>query len=91
MRFTVVDPECRRALEAMTAYFDELAERFDDGFDPGDTLVVDAPGFRPPAGVFVIAIGDDDTIACGGVQTIKSYSREGATASLRRTLTPLVR
>jgi GNAT superfamily N-acetyltransferase len=72
MRFTVVDPESRQALEAMTAYFDELEERFVDGFDPGDTLVSDAPGFRPPAGVFVIAVGatEDDTISCGGVQTI---------------------
>ncbi|HSM68029.1 MAG TPA: GNAT family N-acetyltransferase [Ilumatobacteraceae bacterium] len=70
--FVVVDPESDAAVAAMTAYFDELDDRFPSGFDPGDTLVTDAPTMRPPGGTFVIATdGADGTIAaCGGVLTI---------------------
>ncbi len=66
--FEVVDPRSDDALSAMTAYFDELDLRFSDGFDPADTLVVDAPSMREPAGSFVIARSDDQVVSCGGVQ-----------------------
>lgn len=65
--FDVVDPRSDDALGAMTAYFDELAIRFTDGFDPGDTLVADAPSMREPSGAFVVARSDADVVACGGV------------------------
>lgn len=65
--FDVVDPRSDAAIASMSAYFDELDERFDGGFDPGDTLVADAPSMREPAGTFVVAHSDDQVVACGGV------------------------
>lgn len=66
--FHDIDPRSHEAIAAMTAYFDELAVRFTDGFDPGDTLVGDAPSMRPPSGTFVVARTEyDEVAACGGV------------------------
>lgn len=74
--FHVVDARCSDAVSSMTAYFDELSERFPDGFDPGDTLVADAGTFDEPNGVFLIARAGEDfaseevdgaVIGCGGV------------------------
>jgi DNA-binding MarR family transcriptional regulator len=65
--FEAVDPRSDDALTAMTAYFAELEHRFSDGFDPGDTLVVDAPAMRAPNGGFIVARSDADVVACGGV------------------------
>ncbi len=76
IRFEIVDPESDAALHAMSRYFDELDVRFDTGFDPGDTLTADAPGFRPPGGAFVVASSDGATVACGGVQRIDPTTAE---------------
>lgn len=74
--FQIVDPASEIAISSMTAYFDELGRRFDDGFDPGDTLVADAGAMRAPNGVFVIATIDDRTAGCGGVQRIDDETGE---------------
>ncbi len=74
----VVDPQSDEALLAMTRYFAELDQRFPGGFDPGDALEADAPGFRPPAGVFLVGMpgsmpGSSEAssvVACGGVQVL---------------------
>lgn len=66
--FADVDPRSDDALDAMSAYFEELHRRFRGGFDPGDTLVADAPSMRSPAGAFVVARSDDEVVGCGGVQ-----------------------
>jgi GNAT superfamily N-acetyltransferase len=55
----------------MSAYFDELDERFDGGFDPGDALTADAPRFDPPDGTFVLVVSDEEVVGCGGVQTLE--------------------
>lgn len=68
LTFDVVDPRSDDALEAMAAYFAELAVRFSDGFDPGNTLTADAPAMRAPTGSFLVARSDGSVAACGGVQ-----------------------
>lgn len=68
LTFDVIDPRSDDALEAMAAYFAELAVRFTDGFDPGDTLTADAPAMRAPTGSFLVARSDGSVAACGGVQ-----------------------
>ena len=77
--FETVDPRSEAALDAMNAYFAELAVRFSDGFDPGDTLAADAPAMRPPTGTFVVARSDGAVAACGGVQR-----HDDATAEIKR-------
>jgi DNA-binding MarR family transcriptional regulator/GNAT superfamily N-acetyltransferase len=68
IEFEVVDPGSDEAIGAMQSYFAELAQRFPDGFDPGDTLTVDAPSMRRPTGSFLVARSDGTVAACGGVQ-----------------------
>lgn len=65
-----VDPRSPDAQAAMRAYFDELDERFPDGFDPGDSLTADAPHFDPPRGVFVVARSSRVAVGCGGLQRL---------------------
>ncbi len=72
----VVDPRSGEALAAMGRYFAELDERFVDGFDPGDTLVADAPALAAPHGAFVVARSDGRPVACGGVQRIDESTAE---------------
>jgi GNAT superfamily N-acetyltransferase len=60
----------------MTQYCGELDDRFPTGFDPGDTLVADAPSMRAPVGAFVVAHCDGRPIACGGVRTFDERSAE---------------
>lgn len=76
LTFDVVDPSSDDALGAMNAYFEELAVRFSDGFDPGDTLTADAPAMRAPTGSFVVARSDDAVAACGGVHRCDDTTAE---------------
>lgn len=64
--FDTVDPRSPDALWSMGQYFAELDRRFPTGFDPGDTLVADAPAMRAPHGAFVVARADGAPVACGG-------------------------
>lgn len=57
--------DARRCLEA---YFRELAERFDAGFDPQQSISADPHELTPPAGAFVIARLDDQPIGCGALK-----------------------
>jgi DNA-binding MarR family transcriptional regulator/GNAT superfamily N-acetyltransferase len=70
VRFEEVPASHPAAIGAMSAYFAELDERFVNGFDPGDTLVADAPAMTTPNGCFMVARCDDDVVACGGVMAI---------------------
>ena len=54
----------------------EKRKRFTDGFDPGDTLVADAPALAAPDGAFVVALSDGRPVACGGVQRIDATTAE---------------
>ena len=76
VNFDVVDPRSDDAICSMRAYFDELARRFEGGFDPGDTLTADADSMREPNGVFVVARADDLAVACGGVAGIDTGTGE---------------
>ena len=68
--FDVVDPHSDHAVWALNRYFEELDRRFPDGFDPGDSLVTDAPSLRAPDGAFVVAYSDERPVGCGGVMRL---------------------
>lgn len=68
--FSAADARCDAAVGAMTAYFEELADRFPEGFDPGDTLVADAGTFDAPDGVFVLMHNAAEVVGCGGVHKL---------------------
>lgn len=74
--FEPVPPDGDAARFAMRRYFDELDRRFPAGFDPGDALDDGATAFAPPGGRFVVAFGDGEPIACGGIQEIETSTGE---------------
>lgn len=61
------------ARHCLEAYFGELAERFDTGFDPtkGSSAPDDA-ALSPPLGCFLIARLHGRPIGCGGLRTLES-------------------
>jgi DNA-binding MarR family transcriptional regulator/predicted GNAT family N-acyltransferase len=75
-------PDSPDARLCLTAYFRELAARFEGGFDAGadnSTHVVD---MAPPSGLFVIARLDGDAVGCGGLKRM-----EKATGEIKRVWT----
>ena len=79
VRVDVVDPGGEEAQACLRAYFAELDERFDTGFDPAVSLFPDVDDLRSPAGLFVVARLHGDAIGCGGVKW-----QDGAPAYIKR-------
>jgi len=69
-------PDARRCLGA---YFDELARRFDGGFDPALSISADDEELTPPAGLFLIATLHAEPVGCGALKF-----HPGAPAELKR-------
>jgi GNAT superfamily N-acetyltransferase/DNA-binding MarR family transcriptional regulator len=63
------DPRSDDARWCLSHYFAELAERFDEHFDPGRTLPADAADLVPPAGAFLIARVGGEPAGCGALKT----------------------
>jgi DNA-binding MarR family transcriptional regulator len=62
------DPRSEVAREAAGCYFAEIGRRF--GYVATGESEKDAKLLVPPHGAFVVAVGDGEPVACGGVQTI---------------------
>jgi DNA-binding MarR family transcriptional regulator/GNAT superfamily N-acetyltransferase len=69
-RIERVDPASRTARWCVAQYFAELASRFEEGFDPEQSISADDAELRPPVGAFLIANVDGQPIACGAVKSI---------------------
>jgi DNA-binding MarR family transcriptional regulator/GNAT superfamily N-acetyltransferase len=63
-----VAPQSEAAQEAVGRYFAEIGWRF--GYVGTGQSDNDARQLVPPHGAFVVAVGDGEPVACGGVQTI---------------------
>lgn len=74
VRLELVDPESPAAQYCLGRYFEELAARFDGGFDPGRSISADADELRPPHGVFVLAMLHGESLGCGA---LKCHERHG--------------
>jgi DNA-binding MarR family transcriptional regulator/GNAT superfamily N-acetyltransferase len=75
----VVDPDHPDARDCLLAYFSELQERFDTGFDPARSLLPDAGELRPPRGLFLVARLHGDPVGCAGLKL-----PQGAPAEIKR-------
>lgn len=66
LEIRIEDPNSPTAIACVTAYFAELARRFEGGFDPGK------PGYSNPkdAGRFYVAWIDGAAVGCGAVKTV---------------------
>lgn len=69
-RIERVDPASPAARWCVSRYFAELAERFEEGFDPERSLPADDAELRPPAGAFLVASVDGEPVAGGAVKSI---------------------
>lgn len=63
---TEIDPAQPQAQHCLHAYFAELDRRFESGFDP--ELSTSADEFRPPGGLFLVAMLRADPIGCGALR-----------------------
>jgi GNAT superfamily N-acetyltransferase/DNA-binding MarR family transcriptional regulator len=69
VRVAAEDPTSDDARWCLSHYFAELAERFEEPFDPGRTLPADAADLMPPAGAFLIARVGGEPAGCGALKT----------------------
>jgi DNA-binding MarR family transcriptional regulator/N-acetylglutamate synthase-like GNAT family acetyltransferase len=64
------DPSAADSRWCLAHYFAELAERFEEQFDPGRTLPADAADLVPPSGVFMLARFNGQPAGCGALKTL---------------------
>jgi DNA-binding MarR family transcriptional regulator/GNAT superfamily N-acetyltransferase len=62
------DPRHPSAQRCLRAYFTELADRFDSGFDPALSIPADDKDLTPPAGVLLVAMLRDEPVGCGALK-----------------------
>jgi GNAT superfamily N-acetyltransferase len=67
----VEDPSSTDAQWCLGRYFAELAERFEEPFDPGRTLPADAADLVPPRGAFLLARAAGKPVGCGALKTLR--------------------
>jgi len=64
----IEDPASPEAQVCLQAYFQELQERFDEGFDPALTISANPEELVPPAGWFLMARLDGAPVGCGALK-----------------------
>jgi DNA-binding MarR family transcriptional regulator/GNAT superfamily N-acetyltransferase len=68
VQIAVIDPAHPHARHCVGAYFAELAERFDGGFDPARSIPAAADELTPPAGVMLVATLHGGPVGCGALR-----------------------
>ncbi len=63
-----IDPAEPPARQCVNAYFAELQQRFDGGFDPRRSISASDAELRPPVGLFLLASLRGRPIGCGGLK-----------------------
>jgi DNA-binding MarR family transcriptional regulator/GNAT superfamily N-acetyltransferase len=67
-RISAEDPDGSDAKWCLDQYFEELSERFAEGFDAAKSIPADADDLRPPRGAFLVARLDGRPVGCGAVK-----------------------
>src|SRR5262249_12020275 len=75
----VRDPRHPDARFCLRAYFSELSERFDAGFDPARSISGDDDELTPPAGLLLLATLHGEPVGCGALKF-----HDGAPAEIKR-------
>jgi GNAT superfamily N-acetyltransferase len=68
VRIAVRDPRRPDARFCLRAYFRELAERFDGGFEPGRSIPATDAELTPPAGLLLVATLHGEPAGCGALK-----------------------
>ena len=66
--FAVTDPASPEARACVAAYFAELGERFDGGFDPGASLPATDADLAEPSGLLLLARLHGEPVGCGALK-----------------------
>lgn len=75
LQFLLTDPRDPRAVAAMEAYYRELAQRLQAGFDVSLSADPEATAMLAPQGAFYVVQRDSAVLGCGGVKgTDKGYA-----------------
>jgi ribosomal protein S18 acetylase RimI-like enzyme len=62
------DPRHPSARACLRAYFDELARRFESGFDPARGISADDRELTPPEGLLLVAALHGEPVGCGALK-----------------------
>jgi DNA-binding MarR family transcriptional regulator/N-acetylglutamate synthase-like GNAT family acetyltransferase len=68
IRVVAVDPSHPDAVRCLHAYFEELSERFDGGFEERQSRTYELDEVRPPHGIVLVAYLDGRAIGCGSLK-----------------------
>jgi DNA-binding MarR family transcriptional regulator/GNAT superfamily N-acetyltransferase len=68
VQVTVSDPRHPGARACLQAYFSELSQRFDGGFDPAQSISADDAELTPPAGLLLVATLHGEPVGCGALK-----------------------
>jgi len=71
IRIESEDPTSADARWCLSHYFAELAERFEESFDPRQTLPADSTDLVPPYGAFLVARFTGQPAGCGALKTLE--------------------
>jgi len=73
VRLEVEDPRTPAARYCLARYFEELAERFEAGFDPTRGISASAAELTPPRGYFLLASLHGEPVGCGALKCHPDY------------------
>ena len=73
VRINVENPRGGSARSCLRRYFEELAARFETGFDPALSIPLAAPDLTPPQGFFVVATLNGEAVGCGALKCHADY------------------
>ncbi len=79
VQIDVVEPGTAAARSCLRAYFAELGQRFDSGYDPSNSISATDVEMSPPAGLFLLASLHEDAVGCGGLKL-----HDDGTAEIKR-------
>jgi len=69
----VENPRSRSARYCVQRYFDELATRFESGFDPARSISAEATELTAPKGFFLLATLHGNPVGCGALKCHAEY------------------
>lgn len=74
IRIVVEDPCSPAATRCMASYFDELAERFEHGFDPEMSISANPEELTPPDGYLLVAKLHGKPVGCGALKCREGFA-----------------
>lgn len=68
LKIELIDPSSKTAQNCINAYYAELQDRLDHGFDPAKSVSANPDELTPPAGYFFVVYLNDQAVACAGLK-----------------------